>query len=107
MTPLQTLIANRLAELDLTYRAASAKSGGQISASHLNNIVAGYHLGELGDATVLGIAAAIDVRLSEVQAAADASKEPVVEFRLPKKANKLSPKQRKAVMAMVNALLEE
>jgi uncharacterized lipoprotein YbaY len=30
-----------------------------------------------------------------------------VEFRLPKKADKLTPKQRKAVLAFVNALLDQ
>jgi len=108
MNPLQKLVADRLAELDLSYRRAAARSGGLVSHATLNQLVLGREtVTGKSHKTLQGIALAIDLPLSVVaEAAGQTPKEPT-EFRLPKKANKLSPKQRRAILAMVNALLDE
>jgi hypothetical protein len=109
MTPLQELVIGRLAELDLSYRAAAAKTNGLISHSSLNFIAHGQMRAEnLSSRLVRGIALALDVPVSTVEKAVKESGGGVpVEFRLPKKADKLTPKQRKAVLAFVNALLDQ
>lgn len=105
---MQELVANRLAELDLSYRRAAAKAGGLVSHSTLNQIVLGRVQFENRQEEVLrGIALAIDVPLSKVLEAAGEPPKLPTEFRLPKKANKLTPKQRKAILTMLDALLEE
>ena len=106
MTPLQTLIVTRMAELGLSYRSAAARSAGLVSHSTLNNIVLGTHGGTFDDETLHGIALAMDLPQSRVRDAAGASKEAPTEFRLPKKANKLSPTERRTILAMVDALLQ-
>lgn len=103
---LQRLVANRLAELDLTFRAASRKSGGLVSHASLNNIALGKHTGGISDDVARGIALAIDVPLSEVLEAAGKSGVEPTEFRLPKRASQLTPAQRRLVLNMVNALLD-
>ena len=108
MTPLQKLVGDRLADLNLSYRAAAARSNGLISHSSLNFVAKGQMRAEtLGPRLIRGLALSLDVPVSEVEAAVKQSGGThVVEFRLPKKADKLTPKQRKAVLAFVNALLE-
>lgn len=103
--PLQRLVANRLAELELTYRAAAARSGGLVSHSTLHNITKG-RVGRMEDDTLRGIALAIDVPVSQVRDAAGRAAGSETEFRLPKKANLLTDSQRRAVIRMVNAMLE-
>lgn len=106
MTPLQTLIVNRMAELGLSYRSAAARSGGLVSHATINNIVKGTHAGSFNDETLRGLALAVDVAQSRVREAAGMSRESPTEFRLPKKANKLTAQDRRAVLAMVDALLD-
>ena len=107
MTPMQELVANRLAELDLSLRRAADKSGGLVSHAALNGIVLGKHGGRYEERTLQGIALALDVPLSKVQKTAELDAGPsVTEFRLPKKAGRLTPKQRQAVLKMVDALLD-
>lgn len=102
-------MSDRLAELDLSYRAAAARSNGLISHSSLNFIVNGQMRAEsLGPRLIRGVALAIDVPVSEVESAVKLSGGKLgTEFRLPKKADKLSPAQRKAVLAFVHALLDD
>lgn len=110
VTPLQELVIGRLAELDLSYRRAAERTNGLCSYATLNHIALGRQAADGVTArTAKGLSLALDVPLSLVQQAisdsTDAAKA-AVEFRLPKKAEKLTPKQRKAVLAFVNALLE-
>ncbi len=106
MTPIQRLIVNRLAELDLSYRRAAAKSSGLISSATLNAIATGRRAGLPNESTMKGIALALDLPVAKVRETFGLSGGEVVEFRLPKQANHLTPAERKAVLAMVNALLK-
>lgn len=108
MTPVQKLVTDRLADLDLSYRAAAAKAGGLISHSTLNFIANGQMRPEaLRARTIRGLALALDVSVSDVEKAVTSSGgKTTVEFRLPKKADKLSAAQRKAVLAFVDALID-
>lgn len=109
MTPLQELIVNRMNELDLSFRAAEQRSmaGGRplVSRATLNKIALGRHRGVFDDDTLHGIALALDLSQSVVRAAAG---EPAgqTEFRLPKKANRLTAGERAAILKMVDALLD-
>lgn len=107
MTPLQELIVTRMAELDLSFRGASARSGGLVSHGTLNAITLGRHSGHFDDETLRGIALALDLPQSKVREAAGMDPRTPTEFRLPKKANRLSPSERKAILAMVDALLDD
>ena len=103
--PLQRLVQNRLAELDLTLRAASRRSGGLVSYTTVHNFATGKHRGNISEDTIRGLALALDVPASQIRELAGQG-EPPKEFRLPKRAEKLTPMQRKAVLRMVDALLE-
>lgn len=105
MTPLQEMLVNRMSELDLSFRGAAARSGGLVSHGTLNNIALGRHSGNYDDDTLRGIALAVDVPLSRVRDAAGLDRQSPTEFRLPKKASRLTPAQRKAILTMVDALL--
>lgn len=110
MTPLEKFVAARLAELGdergpLSYRAAADKAEGLISFQLLHLMATGQGPGRHSDRTLRGIALALDVPQAKIiELAGQAPRE--TEFRLPKKANKLTEKDRKAVEALVNALLD-
>ena len=106
MTPLQQLILDRMAELDLSYRGAAQRAGGLVSHATLNNIALGRHSGVFDDDTLRGIALGLDLSLSAVRRAAGEKPTAPTEFRLPKKANRLTPAQRRAVLQVVDALLD-
>jgi hypothetical protein len=106
VNPLQTLVSERMAELDLTYRRAAAKSGGKVSHATLNSIVTGKHSWRLDESTVEGIALALDVSVEQVrEASGQAATSTATRFELPPRADRLGAKERKAVLAMVDALL--
>lgn len=109
VTPLQKLVIDRMADLDLSYRAAAARTDGLISHGTLNYIALGQQKpGSITGRTIRGLALALDLPVSKVEkAVADSGDALPVEFRMPKKADKLTPKQRKAVLAFVNALLAD
>jgi transcriptional regulator with XRE-family HTH domain len=113
---LQQLVAGRLAELDLSFRRAAdlTKTGGTtargeeerlVSAARLNQIATGK-VGKVSPEILEGIAKALDLPLSRVQRAAGV---PVgqAEFRLPKAANQLTPRQRKVVLDLIKSYLED
>lgn len=103
---LQRLVADRLAELNRSYREAERQSGKLVSHGTLQKIATGQHSGKFNEKTLRGIALAIDVTPSEVRAAAGA-REDFGRFQLPEKASKLRPKQRKALISMMEALLDD
>ena len=110
VTPLQKLVIDRMAELNLSFRAAADRAGGLVTHGTINNITQGRSHGSgISDRTIRGLALALDLPYSqdekawhETQGITDA---PV--FKLPKKADKLTPVQRKAVLAYINALLDQ
>lgn len=108
MTPLQQLVVDRLAELNLSYRAAQDRAGKLVTHSTINNIAMGRTQWDgIPNKTLRGLALALDLPYSQIeQAWKDSCAAPPTEFRLPKKADKLTPSQRKAVLAFVNALLD-
>jgi hypothetical protein len=110
MTPLEQLVTNRLAELGddrgpLSFRRAAERSGGLVSHQMLQFIATGRGSEQYSERVLKGIALAIDVPLSKVQEAA-AETPHMREFRLPEKSANLTAKDRRAVEAMVNALLD-
>lgn len=107
MDELRRLIRAEMDRQRLTYRAAAERANGLISYSHLSNIVNGRHPGELDDRTVAGIALAIGVTEKKVRAAYETTNPRPLEFTLPSKANRLTAKQRMAVLALVDAFLDE
>ncbi len=71
--PLAELVNRRKHELGLPWRALAERSAGGASASSLHAIANGRRgRTGIGDATLRGIALALDLPLDEVQAAADA-----------------------------------
>lgn len=107
MTPLQELVVNRMNELGLSFRGVAQRSGGLVSHGTVNNIALGRHSGVFDDDTLRGVALGLDLPLSKVREAAGRQRDQPSEFRLPKKANQLSPADRKAILAMVDALLDK
>lgn len=108
MRDLQRLILDRLSELELSFRDAARRSNGLVSHATLNNITTGRHSGKLTDQTFRGIALAVDLPLSTVADAAGVTlrREGTI-FRLPERASRLTPRQRRAVLQMVDALLDD
>lgn len=106
MTPLQTLIVDRIAELDLSFRRAAAKSEGLVSPATLNAIAVGRRPGMPNESTMKGIALALDLPVSKVREAVGLSDGAVTEFKLPKSANHLTQPERKAVLSIINAFLK-
>jgi hypothetical protein len=114
MTPLQELVVNRMAELNLSLRDASDKTvvgrngdGKEerlLSHAAISNIRLGKHGGGFTDRTLKGLSLALELPLSTIKARAAESFGPQeTEFRLPKKA----AKERKLILNMVNALLHD
>lgn len=105
-TSLQRLVADRLAELDRSYREAARQSGGLVSHGTLQKIATGQHSGRVEESTLRGIALAIDEPVSRVRESAGI-RDDFGGFQLPERASKLRPKQRKALLAMMEALLDD
>lgn len=109
VTPLQELILDRLAELNLSYRAAADRTKGsahEISFGTINQLANGRG-GPVTDRTVRGLAKALDVPVGKVRLAVGRSETEPTEFLLPEKAKHLTPRQRKAILHMVDALLDQ
>lgn len=106
MDELRRLIQGQMEKQGLSYREAAGRAKGLISYAHLSVIVNGGHSGEINDKTLTGIALAIDVPVSRVRKAYGTTATEPISFGLPDKAKHLSPKQRKAVLAMVDAFLD-
>jgi len=88
------------------YRSLARRTGGLVSVSTLNNIATGRHSGRLTDATVRGIALAIDLPAKEVARIAGAQlADELPPFVLPKRANRLSQPQRRVILSVVDAIL--
>lgn len=94
--------------MNLSYREASMRAQGLVSHATINQVARGNIAGSsLTSKTIRGLALALDVSVTDIEKAiTESGGKPPVEFKLPKKADKLSPAQRKAVLAFVDALLE-
>lgn len=106
---LPDLIKDRLAEMgehgrSLSYRDAARRSGGKISHGRLQAIANG-ELGKISDRVVEGIAAAIDVPQQQIYESLSIRR-PFEPFVLPKEADRLSRRQRDAVLSVVRAMLD-
>jgi len=108
MTPLQRLVIERVGGRGLTYRDAASQSGGLVTHGTLNNIALGKcHIDGLRHRTRKGIALALDLPQSTVDDAWEKSRtSKPAPFELPKNADRLNTKQRRAVLAVISALLD-
>lgn len=107
---MRTLLANRLNELGLSLREAAARSvvnGEQlVSHSTLSQINTGVHGGRFDADTLRGIALALDLPLTQVREVAGLSRRAGTEFRLPKKAERLSEAERRIILRLMDDLLK-
>lgn len=109
MTPLQELILDRLAELELSYRDAAERTKGsahEISFGTINQLANGRG-GPVKDSTIRGLAKALDVPVGTVRLAVGRSENEPTEFDLPDKAKYLTPKERRTILLMIDALLDK
>ena len=89
-----------------SYRLLAARSGGLVSVSTLNSIATGKHAGRLSEATLRGIAAAVDRPATEVAALVGVElADELPPFVLPRRADRLTQPQRRVVVAVVDAIL--
>lgn len=103
---IQQLVRDRMKELDLSYRQAAAKSNGLVSHGTLNAIATGRHSFRISASTVDGIALALDLEPAVIeQAVGRAARASLEVFVLPERASKLSAQERRAIVAMMDALL--
>lgn len=104
---LQRLVLDRLSELDLSYRTAAARSRGMVSHTTIYKIATGKQDPRgLEDQTITGLALALGVSEPEVRRAIGFTNvQPPTEFKLPAKANHLTPKERKAILSMIDAFI--
>lgn len=108
MTALQRLVKTRLKQLGLSYREAAKRSDGMASHATFYQLATGQHSGRVSDRTINGLALALELSAREVREAAGlGDQEEPPEFRLPKRAGRLTQRQRRVILAMVDALLEE
>jgi transcriptional regulator with XRE-family HTH domain len=100
---LAQLVRTRREELGLSYRGLDRLSG--VAYSTIANIESGKTR-RPDDRILNGLAVGLDLPVSRLRQAVDVpTGQP--DFRLPAKAKNLSAKQRKAVLALIEALLEE
>ena len=107
MTPLQKLVKERRAQLGLSLRDVEKRSGGFVSHGTVHKIELGLHSGRVAEDTFKGLALGLRLDLEKLRSAAGKTRPAPDDFRLPKRANQLSDKQRRAVLLMVNALLDD
>lgn len=108
---LQELVIERLSELGspqrpLSYRAAAARSQGRVSHGTIGRIARGGHPGVLEEATLSGLALALDVPRARIELAAGIYRDqPAEPFVLPPRANRLTRRERAVVLSMIDALI--
>lgn len=101
---LSQLIERRLVELERSARTGAAMSHGLISHPYLSRLRRGLVPKVVEPKLAQGIALAIDVPVDQVMAAAGQPMTPG-EFKLPARAQRLTGKERDAVLAVIDALL--
>lgn len=107
MEALRRLILDELARQNISFRDAADRSKGLVSYGTLHTIAKGRHTGgTISDRVLTGIALALDVPVRQVRDAYGIESVEPVGFELPDKSKYLTPKQRRAVLAMVDAFLD-
>jgi hypothetical protein len=107
--PLPDLVRDRLAELGshgrpLSFRDAARASNGLVSHAKLSEIARGQY-GKISNRVLDGIAVSIDLPKSVVYEAYGVRRQHVP-FTLPPEADRLSKRQRDAVLSVVKAMLD-
>lgn len=106
VNPLQKLITDRLAELEISQRAAAARSQGLVTTATLNRIVNGHHTA-ITARVAAGIALALDVPEARVNELARQTANPTQWTNAAKKFPALSPaRQDKVMKALLDAIAE-
>jgi transcriptional regulator with XRE-family HTH domain len=104
MTSLQRLVKDRLADLDRSYQQAADKGG--LSKGTISAIATGKHSGRLNDDTIAKLAAALDLAPAVVaDAVGRAAYEVPTEFVLPERFKRLSARDRKVAMDLMDSML--
>jgi hypothetical protein len=106
---LQRLVLRRLDELGalgepMSAREAARRSGGKVSNDTLSKIAAGKHTGRITNRIAEGIAAGLEVPVSQVYDAAGAPR-PHGPWSLPEEFERLTLEQRRLVEDLCSALL--
>lgn len=109
VTTLQALAQRRLRDLGshgepLSARQAALRAEGLVSYETLRLIVKGEHSGRISPQVAEGLSLALQVPLEQIYAAAR-KRAPQGPFMLPPEADSLDPKERKAVLSVVDAIL--
>lgn len=107
---LQLLVLTRLAELGepgkaMSPREAARRSNGAVSYDTLYQIANGKHSGRLTDSVAAGIAAALEVPVSDVYDAAGAPR-PQGRWLPPERLDRLTLEQRRLLEDLGGALLD-
>lgn len=96
MNPLQELIQTRLAELDLSQRAAAARSQDLLTAATLNRILKGHH-SQVTSRVIAGLALALNVPETVVAKAAKETALPAWWDELARQFGRLTPERAELV----------
>lgn len=103
---LRQLVAEQRTSLGMSLRDVADRSGGLLSSSTVHAIETGRRT-TVSDETVDGLAKAFRVPVSLVRDAAGYADADVTEpFKLPRKANRLTRRERDHVLELIDLLLE-
>lgn len=104
---LAELVAAERARQSLSLRMVAERSGGLVAHTTVHDVETGRRA-EVGDDVIDGLAKALDLPVERVQRAAGipVSDVPGEPFVLPRRANRLTRKERDHVLELVDLLLE-
>lgn len=102
--PLSALVADARAHAGLSLRQVAEASGGLLSKTHVAAIERGDTV-RVTDRTLAGLAMALGLSAAKLRAAAGLSSRVLPPFEVPSRANRLSLRERKVVLAVIDALL--
>lgn len=106
VNPLQELISERLAALELSQRAASLRASTLLNPNTIGRILRGETI-RITDQTVAGLALALEVSQDRVRAAAEATAHPERYLSYAGDFVKLTPEQQQRVFDVMDAVLAE
>jgi transcriptional regulator with XRE-family HTH domain len=101
---LAELVAKRRAELGLSLRQAADRSDGLVSHGRIGDIENGND-GDVSDRILEGLHLALDIPIRKLRAAAGLANPTARPFVLPDRANRLTQRERKLVLELVEVLL--
>lgn len=102
---LAELVSHRREQLGMSLRDVEAASEGLVSKTHLGAIERGEYPSQRGDRVLRGLSLALELPIETVYKAAGRSAKKMPPFVLPEKAQQLNVRERKVVLAMIDALL--